>query len=147
MKKITNRNVTLMVLFVSALLLVTSCKDDPVEPKNEVSIDQQLVGKWELTKIIKPIVTTPEAAGIGLTAVFNQDATMQFTTITFADTSTTIDKGTWSVADTVLTINLENEDAKSSPYIINENIVTISEYSVEFNGTPFLATLEFTKQP
>ncbi|MEE9429988.1 MAG: lipocalin family protein [Melioribacteraceae bacterium] len=147
MRRFINPFTTLVVISVVTLLFISSCKEESTEPKIEVSIDQELVGTWELTKILKPIVTTPEAQGLALTAIFNQDATMQFTTVIDADTTTTINTGTWSVADTVLTITFQDEEPKSSPYVISNSIVTISEYSIEFNGTPFLATLEFTKQP
>jgi len=147
MRNFINRFIVIAILNIVALLFIVSCKEESTEPKTKLSIDESLVGKWELTKITKPVVTTPEAQGLALTALFNQDATMQFTTVINADTTTTIDTGTWSTADTTLTITLQDEEPKSSPYVIRNNVVTIREYSIEFNGTLFLATLEFTKQP
>ncbi len=146
MKTLSNRKIYLVFLILLAFFFIAGCEDDPTEPEVELEIDQNLVGTWELTKITKPIVTTPALAGIALTAVFNQDATLQFTTIDFSDTTTTIDPGTWSASEGVLTITLEDEDPKSSPYTVSDSLATIDEYSVLFNGTVIVAGLEFTRQ-
>ena len=148
MKTFPNPKIYLVFLILLAFFFITGCEDDPTEPEPEIEteIDQNLVGTWELTKITKPIVTTPALAGIALTAVFNQDATLQFTTIDFSDTTTTIDPGTWSASEGVLIITLENEDPKSSPYTVSDSLATIDEYSVLFNGTVIVAGLEFTRQ-
>jgi len=148
MKTLSNQKIYLVFLILLASFFIVGCEDDPTEPEHELEleVDQNLVGTWELTKITKPIVTTPAAVKIGLTAVFNQDATLQFTTIDYSDTTTTIDPGTWSTLEGVLKITLENEDSKSSPYSVNDSLATIDEYSILFNGTVIVAGLEFTRQ-
>lgn len=148
MKTLLNRKIYLVILFFLAFLFIAGCEDDPTEPELEIELeaDLNLVGTWELTKITKPIVTTPALVGIALTAVFNQDATLEFTTIDFSDTTTTIDTGIWSTSEGVLKITLENEDPKTSPYTVSDSLATIDEYSILFNGTVIVAGLEFTRQ-
>jgi len=124
-----------------------SCKDDddsPAEPEQNLVIDQELVGTWELTNILAPIATTPDLIGLALTAVFNGDGTAQFTTV--ESDSTTIDAATWGTLNDQLTLTFEGEAPRVSPYSINGNMATISSFPVEFQGSDILATLEFTKQ-
>jgi hypothetical protein len=141
---------TINIKFVLILLLIgmlISCSDDKkssTEPESNNENDQALVGTWKLTKILAPIATTPQAVGLDLTANFAADGTLQFTTID-AD-GTTVDGGTWSTKDGVLTITIEGEDPGTSPYTVAGNIATISAFPVDFQGSVLLASLEFTKQ-
>lgn len=140
------------VLFLFTLLLTItqiSCSDDdnPTEPTDNTGEgvqDPALVGTWKLTKILAPIATTPEGIGIALVADFNADGTLQFTTTDSEGTS--IDGGTWSTLNGVLTITIEGEDPVTSPYTVNGSIATINSFAVEFQGSTIFATLEFTKQ-
>jgi hypothetical protein len=134
------------ILFFSLFLgLLISCSDDDnssTEPEAG-SYDPALVGTWQLTRILSPIVTTPEIIGLSLTAVFEDDGTITFTTIDSEGPA--VDTGTWSTSGGNLTIKLEGEDAATSPYSIDGNTASISAYPIEYEGTPILASLEFTK--
>lgn len=134
-----------LILFFS--LIIISCSDDSkntVEPEETLEIDQALVGTWELTKILSPISTTPEAVGLSLTATFINDGKVEFTTIDSEGTS--VSKGTWGTLNGVLTIKLEDEDAASSSYTVSGNTATINEFPVDFQGSVLMASLEFTKK-
>lgn len=137
--------ITLLLLFILALI---SCSDDDkssTEPEGTGEIDNALVGTWVLTKILAPIATTPDAVGISLTAVFNADGTMQLTTIDAEGTS--INLGTWGTSNGNITITLEGIDPGTSPYTVDGNTATINGFPVEFQGSPVSASLEFTKLP
>jgi hypothetical protein len=142
------RNISIKSVLVLLLIgILISCSDDKkssTEPEGNGDNDQSLVGTWKLTKILAPIATTPQAVGLDLTANFAADGTLQFTTVD-AD-GTTIDGGTWSSSDGVLTITIEGEDPAASPYTVVGNIATISAFPVDFQGSVLLASLEFTKQ-
>ncbi len=137
----------------SLILLLTfffiSCSDDddksPTGPGGNGEIDNALVGTWVLTKILAPIATTPDVAGISLTATFNDDGTMQLTTID--EEGVSIDMGTWGTSNGTITITLEGEEPASSTYTVNGNTATIMDFAVEFQGATVLASLEFEKLP
>lgn len=138
-------NYKFFVLLIFSVLLV-SCSDDDkssTEP-GDAQIDAALVGSWELTKILAPLVATPAEINLALSADFNPDGTMQLTTID--DSGTIVDDGTWSTADGIITITLEGENPGSSAYSVSDNTATISGFPVTFQGTTVLATLEFTKK-
>lgn len=135
------------ILFFSLFLgLLVSCSDDDDNSSTEPEAggyDQALVGTWQLTQILSPIVATPAAIGLSLTAVFEEDGTITFTTIDAEGTA--VDTGTWSTSGGNLTIKLEGEDAATSPYSVDGNFASISAYPIEYQGTSILASLEFTK--
>lgn len=140
-----NINYNFFILLVLSVFLM-SCGDDKkssTEPENQ-GHDEALVGTWELTKILSPLATTPDEVGLALTAVFSSNGNLTFTTVDVDGTA--IDNGTWSTSDGVLTLNIEGEDAASSPYSVSGNIANINAYPVDFQGTVVLASLEFTKQ-
>lgn len=114
------------------------------EAYSEGVIDPNLVGTWKLTKILAPIQTTPEAVGIDLTAVFDADGTLEFTT-TDAE-GTTVDEGTWSTLNGNITIKIDGDEPITSPYTVNGNIASITSFTIVFNDSPITASLEFTKQ-
>ena len=138
----------------SLILLLTfvfiSCSDDdddnsPTGPGNVGEVDNALVGTWVLTKILAPIATTPDVAGIALTAVFNGDGTVIITTVD--EEGTVVDAGVWGTSNGSITIALEGEDPATSSYSVDGNTATISDFAVEFQGSTVLASLEFTKLP
>jgi hypothetical protein len=137
-------------LILLLAIFFISCSDDdkdnsPTDPGGNGEIDNALVGTWVLQKILAPIATTPDAAGIFLTAIFNDDGTMQLTTID--SEGTTVDLGTWGTSNGNITITLEGEDPVTSSYTVDGDIATISNFEVEFQGTTVLASLEFVKLP
>ncbi|MDX1699137.1 MAG: hypothetical protein R3250_00905 [Melioribacteraceae bacterium] len=137
------------------ILLLTiffiSCSDDdndnnsPTGPGDIGEVDNALVGTWVLSKILSPIATTPDVAGIFLTAIFNDDGTMQLTTVD--DEGTSVDLGTWGTSNGNITIALEGEDPVTSSYNVDGDVATISNFEVEFQGSTVLASLEFVKLP
>jgi hypothetical protein len=138
----------------SLILLLTfvfiSCSDDdddnsPTGPGNIGEVDNALVGTWVLTKILSPIATTPDVAGIALTAVFSEDGTVLITTID--EEGTAVDAGVWGTSNGSITIALEGEEPATSSYSVDGNTATISDFAVEFQGSTVLASLEFTKLP
>jgi hypothetical protein len=136
-----------LILFASAFII--SCSDDDDDsttgPDSNDGLDQSLVGTWVLTKILSPIAASPEDVGIALTVVFNDDGSMELTSEDAESTATY--PGTWSTKNGELTITLEESEPGTSPYSINGNIATISQFPVEFQGNTILASLEFTKSP
>ena len=142
----TNISLLFLISVVLSLTIISCSDDSSTEPKDENNavLDQALIGTWELTKITKPIVTTPDLIGLALTAVFTGDGNLQFTT-TDTDTVTT-DSGTWSTSGGVLTITIDGETPGVSPYTVVGNKATINDFPVEFQGTILLASLEFTKK-
>jgi hypothetical protein len=137
-----------IILFVIMTALLISCGDDDdnsTSPEQTGEIDDALVGTWVLTNILSPIATTPEAAGIALTALFNDDGSMQLTTIDSEGTS--IAAGTWFTSNGGITITLEGGEPGTSTYTVEGNKATLTNFPVEFQGTTILATLEFTKIP
>ncbi|MCB9248700.1 MAG: lipocalin family protein [Ignavibacteriales bacterium] len=142
------------LLFLSILILSLmqiSCSDDSsTGPKEEgdLVIDQDLVGTWELTKIIAkfgttPLELTPEQAGISNTVTFEEDLSFESTS-TEGDT-TTVDLGTWGTNNGILTITINGEEPETSPYSIVGNVATIQS-TVPYQGLEINADLEFTKQ-
>jgi hypothetical protein len=149
MKNFTYKTGLLFLLTLLLTITQISCSDDdnstgPNDTPEDGGQDPALVGTWKLTKILAPIQTTPEGVGIALVAEFNSDGKLQFTTTDAEGTS--LDSGTWSTLNGVVTFTLEGEDPVSSPYTVNGNTAIIQSYSFEFDGTPITATLEFTKQ-
>lgn len=140
------KNIIYKIFLLSLLLgLAIGCSDDDkssTEPETGER-DPALVGTWQLTKILSPLATAPGAIGLSLTAVFEDNGTVTFTTIDIDGTA--IDTGTWSTSDGNLTINLEGEDSATSPYTIDGSTANITEYPIEYGGTSILASLEFTK--
>lgn len=144
-----NNIITKYILLTFFIVLLISCSSDKkssTEPN--LSNDQSLVGTWELTKITASIggqtlVLTPEQAGLSTTAVFKSDGTFESTS-TDSD-GTSVDTGTWSTANGVLTLNINGEDPETSTYTINGNVATIVS-SIPYSGVDIPATLEFTKK-
>lgn len=137
--------ICLLILYTLALI---SCSDDDnssTAPEGTGEIDNALVGTWVLTKILAPIATTPDVAGISLTAVFNADGTMQLTTIDAEGTS--VNAGTWGTSAGTITITLEGSEPGTSTYSVDGNTATIEGFPVEFQGSMVSASLEFTKLP
>jgi hypothetical protein len=145
------KNLMYRLIFFSLLIgIAVSCGDDKssTEPERELSIDQDLVGTWDLTLITtnatgQTIVLTPEQAGVASTATFYADGTFESTSTD--SEGTTVDTGTWGVANGVLYLTIDGEE-ESSSYTVNGNVVTIeSTIPIEgFGDIP--ATLEFTKR-
>lgn len=139
---------TIIILLV---LFFVSCSDDkddnnsPTGPGGTGEVDNALVGTWVLTKILAPIATTPDVAGIFITAIFNDDGTIQLTTVDGEGTS--VDEGIWGTSNGTITITLEGEEPVSSSYTVDGDTATISGFAVEFQGSIVLASLEFTKLP
>ncbi|MCB0731703.1 MAG: lipocalin family protein [Ignavibacteriae bacterium] len=138
-----NINKILTVLFLA--IIIFACSDDKkssTEP--ELVVDQDLVGTWVLTQITSPVTASPETLGLSLTAVFNDDGTVEFTTID--SDGTTVDTGTWGTSNGTLTLEIEGESPASSAYSVTGDKATISGFPVEFQGNVVMAGLEFTKQ-
>ena len=137
------------ILFFAILsFALISCSDDDnssTGPEGTGELDNALFGTWVLTNILSPIPTTPEAAGIALTAVFNEDGSMELTTTD--SEGTVVDSGTWSTSNGSITITLDGGQPGTSTYTVEGNTATLTNFPVEFQGTTVLATLEFTKQP
>ena len=134
------------VLVLLVGLLLTSCSDDKkssTEPETVSGPDQALVGNWVLTKILSPIVTTPDVIGLSLTVEFNVNETLQFTTVD--QEGTVVESGTWTTSGKNLTITLEGSEPGTSPYSITDNKVAISAFPFDFQGTVVMASLEFEK--
>lgn len=144
-------NYKIITVLLFLFFILTNCSDDKssTEPELNLSVDQALVGTWDLTKITTnvggtPLTLTPEQAGIASTATFNADGT--FESVNTDSEGTTTDIGTWGVSDGKLYLMIEGEETDSSVYSINGNVATIeSTVPVEgFGEVP--ATLEFTKR-
>ena len=148
MKKV---NYKFVLVFVFSLLIL-SCSDDDkssTEPNGDLSIDQALIGTWDLTKITTnatgtTLEFTPQQAGIALTTTFSGDGTFQSTTTTAEGTE--VDSGTWGVKDGSLHILIEGEETETSPYTLNGNVAML-ESIVPLTGVGEIpAILEFTKR-
>jgi hypothetical protein len=138
-------NIKKFSFIILSAVIISSCSKDKNSPTSpNLEHDQALIGTWVLTQITSPIVTTPEALGISLTAVFSSDGKTSLTTVELD--STTTDSGTWGTSDGKITITLEGEDPVTSSYSVNGNTATINQYPVNFQGALILASLEFTKQ-
>ena len=111
MKKLIN----ILFLILIATVFIISCSDDDDDsttgPDSNNGLDQSLVGTWVLTKIISPPISL-EAVGIALTAVFNDNGSMELTSEDAEGTVTYT--GTWSTKNFS---NLKNK--KTLPSISN----------------------------
>ena len=142
----------ILVLLLFSFIFVTCSDDDddnPTGPEGDLSIDQGLVGTWDLTKITTsatgtPLEFSPAQAGIALTSTFSADGTFQSTTTT--SDGVEVDSGTWGVKDGILHLKIEGEEEETSAYTLNGNIATI-ESVVPIPGVGDIpAVLEFTKR-
>jgi len=135
-------------LFVGLLI---ACSDDKssTEPEINLTIDQALVGTWDLASVSTnvtgtTVVLTPEQAGVSSSATFYSNGT--FKSSSTDSVGTTVDTGTWGVSNGVLYITIEGEETESSPYTLNGNVVII-ESTIPVEGIGEIpATLEFTKR-
>jgi len=134
-----------LIILTAAIISCSDDDDSSTAPEGNAEIDNALVGTWVLTKILAPIATTPEAAGISLTALFNEDGTLELTTVDSEGTS--INTGTWSTSSGTITITIEGEEPGSSAYTVDGNTATIDGFPVSFQGSVIMASLEFTKAP
>lgn len=138
---------TLFVL--SVFFFMFSCGDDsPSEPK--LVVDQNLVGTWELTKIITSVGSqnvelTPEQAGISSTVTFNSDLTFSSISVD-ADSVRTEDTGTWGTLNGELTIKFSDGETKKSEYKFLDNGDVSIDQTVKLSQGEIFATLVYTKR-
>ncbi len=138
-KKLT----TILVLLVLIAFGCNKTEDNPTGP--EATIDNALVGTWQLTKITVPLldtILTAQEAGVEITMVFKADGSFEATTID--STGTEVDKGTWSTSNSTLTLKFDDGTEQKGEYTIQENVASLN-WTIDFEGYTVPAILEFVK--
>ncbi len=138
--------IKLPVSIILVMLIAFACnktEKGPTEP--EVTIDNALVGTWELTKITVPLLDTTltaDEADVHITMVFKADGSFESTTIDSAGTE--IDKGKWSASNNTLTLKFDDGTEQKGDYTINGNTASLN-WTIDFEGYTVPAILEFVK--
>ncbi|GEM_PF-4874290 len=144
----TPRNIFKKLPFALVLILLISfgCKkteEGPTEPKP--TIDNALVGTWELTTITVPLLDTTlsaQEANVQITMVFRADGSFEATTIDSSGTE--VDKGKWSASNNTLTLKFDDGTEQKGEYTINGNVASLN-WTIDFEGYTVPAILEFRK--
>lgn len=144
------KKIKLLKKFGIILILITlisfgcnNTEDTPTEP--EVTLDNALVGTWQLTKITVPLLDTmltAQEAGVEITMVFRADGSFEATTIDSAGTE--VDKGTWSTSNSTLTLKFDDGTEQKGEYTIQGNVASLN-WTIDFEGYTVPAILEFVK--
>lgn len=113
-----------ILLFLSVAVVFTSCSkdDNPTE-----SSDNDLVGVWVLSKVILTSMgnmeLTPDQIGVNVTFELRSDKTFKATTTD--STGTDVSTGTWSAANSKVTLKSSDGQTQEMPYTKSGDQLTV----------------------
>lgn len=138
---------TFQIFLVLAALVfaASSCgKDD-----NPASSDgSELVGKWKLTKITLTTIGNLELSpnDIGIAVTFDLKSDRTFAATVTDSSGTTVETGTWSVANGKITMKSSDGTSEELPYSISGNKLFVDSVIELDNFGEVPGRMEFTKQ-
>lgn len=141
----TLKTLKIFLVLIALVVAVSSCgKDD-----NPTSSDgSELVGKWTLTKITLTSVGNLELSpkDIGLAVTFDLKSDRSFAATVVDSSGTSVETGTWSVANGKITMKSSDGTSEELPYSVSGNKLFVDSVVELDNFGEVPARMEFTKQ-